>query len=76
MKFLKLLNGNYVNTRYIFSAYALPGISGWKIDIAGGEDGSITIGTLNTPEFSTEAKAQQFIQQVLGGVDPEYFIDL
>lgn len=76
MKFLKLLNGNYVNTRYIFSAYAQPTVSGWKIDVAGGEDGSITIGTLNTPEFTTEAKAQQFIQQVLGGVDPEYFIDL
>lgn len=76
VKFLKLLNGNYVNVKFIFSVYAFETPSGWQIDVAGGEDGAITIGTLNTPLFTTEIKAQQFIQQVLDGVDPTSYIDL
>jgi hypothetical protein len=74
--FIKLLNGNYVNTRYIFSMYAFNTPSGWQIDIAGGEGGGITLGTLDTPLFSTEAKAQQFIQQILRGFDPNTLVDL
>lgn len=75
--FVKLQNGNYVNTRFVFSVYALeisPGA--WKIDLAGGEDGAVTIGTLDTPVFSTEDKAQQFIQQVFRALDPASLVDL
>jgi len=74
--FIKLLNGNYVNVRYIFSVYAQDVPGGWKIDVAGGADGSVTIGTLDTPLFTTEAKAQQFIQQIFRGLDPNTLVDL
>ena len=76
MQFIKLINGNYVNTRFIFSMYAFETINGWQIDVAGGEGGSITIGTVNTALFTTEAKAQQFIQQILRGFDPNTLVDL
>lgn len=75
-KFVKLENGNYVNTSYIFSVYAIQSGGTWRVDLAGGTDGLVTIGTLATPVFTTEEKAQQFIQQVFGGFDPNSLVDL
>lgn len=76
MKFIKLKNGNYVNVDRIFSVYAMGSGSTWGIDAAGADDGSVTIGTLDTPVFTTQAKAQQFIQQVFRGFDPNSLVDL
>lgn len=75
-QFIKLKNGNYVNVDRIFSVYAIGSGSVWGIDAAGGDAGTITIGTLDTPVFTTQAKAQQFIQQMFRGFDPNTLVDL
>lgn len=75
-QFVKLANGNYLNLRFTTSMYATGGGSSWVIEAAGGEAGQIVLGTVDTPVFTTEAKAQQFIQQILGGIDPNTYIDL
>lgn len=76
MSFVKLQNGNYVNIRFICSVYTVDTGSGWKIDCSGGEGGTLTLGTIDTPLFSTNAKAQQFIQQVFRGLDPNSLTDI
>lgn len=76
VQFIKLENGNYVNVDRIFSVYAMGSGSSWYIDAAGGEAGTITIGTLATPTFTSEEKAQQFIQQIFRGFDANTLADL
>lgn len=75
-EFIKMKNGNYVHVSRIFSVYAMGSGSAWGIDASGGDTGSVTIGTLDTPTFTTQAKAQQFIQQMFQGFDPNSLVDL
>lgn len=75
-QFIKLENGNYVNVDRIYSVYAMGSGTSWYIDAAGGDTGSVTIGTLDTPTFTSQAKAQQFIQQIFRGFDPNSLVDL
>lgn len=75
-QFVKLENGNYINVDRITSVYAIGSGSTWTVDVAGGEAGAVTLGTLDTPTFTTQAKAQQFIQQMFQGFDPNSLVDL
>lgn len=74
--FVKLQNGNFVNAEKFFSIYAMGSGTAWGIDAAAGDDGSITVGTLDTPVFTSEAQAQQFIQQIFRALDPNTLVDL
>ena len=68
MKFVRLINGNYVNFENVFSIYAIQdGPSNWNVEIAG--DAGVS-GRIATPgSFATETLAQEWIQDLVQGFD-------